>query len=126
MTIGMSDLMHYQTKSGAAITESRDKNGNLLFVSSQYNRFFIFSVFVKITAHLMDKFTGRIRFGRQGIGNLTNGIITDTQLIFIDQCVIDTIDGHFLQSDIVQKRGSLIMFKTQSFKKILVYNVCAA
>ena len=57
---------------------------------------------IQKAAHLVNKFTRGIRTAFERIRNFADGVIEDAEFVFIDQRIVNAVDGKIAQCVIVE------------------------
>ena len=95
-------LVGDEAEAGRAVGEGGDEDGDILLVGCEDDGVDSavlggLAFALKVGTHLADELAGAVGAGLEGVGDLVGDFVADAELVFVDEGVVDAVDGEFAE-----------------------------
>lgn len=127
-------LVGDQTEASGAVGEGRAEDGYVLLIGSEDDGVDAaggrgLAVLDQVFTHGDDELARGVGAGLERVGDDLGGLVADAELVFVDESVVDAVDGQVAEIGIVRSvlvvLGSDVVLETEGFEEVLVDDVGA-
>ncbi len=127
-------LVGDEAEAGGAVGEGGDEDGDVLLVGCEDDGVDTavlggLAFALEVGTHLADELAGAVGAWFEGVGDLVGDFVADAEFVFVDEGVVDAVDGEFAEDGVfvavfVLVVGDVVL-ESEGFEEVLVDDVGA-